>query len=65
MTKLNLRTPQALWLLCTGVAMLRHSRLGARPAARALAIVSLFVNFNLAGTPIRRPSTSGRSSRRA
>ena len=40
-----------LWLLCIGVAMYRHSRLGARWAIPALALVPLFLAFNVAATP--------------
>ena len=40
-----------LWLLCIGVAMLRHSRLGARWAVPALALVPPFYAFNIAATP--------------
>jgi hypothetical protein len=40
-----------LWLLCIGVAMLRHSRLGARWGAPALALVVPFFAFNVAATP--------------
>jgi hypothetical protein len=40
-----------LWLLCIGVAMYRHSRLGARWAVPALALVPPFYAFNIAATP--------------
>jgi hypothetical protein len=40
-----------LWLLCIGVAMYRHSRLGARWAIPALALVPPFYAFNIAATP--------------
>lgn len=40
-----------LWLLCSGVAMLRHSRLGARWGIPALALVPPFFAFNIAATP--------------
>lgn len=40
-----------LWLLCIGVAMFRHSRLGARWAIPALALVPPFYAFNIAATP--------------
>ena len=40
-----------LWLLCIGVAMFRHSRLGARWAVPALALVPPFYAFNIAATP--------------
>jgi hypothetical protein len=40
-----------LWLLCIGVAMFRHSRLGARWAIPALALVPPFFAFNIAATP--------------
>ena len=40
-----------LWLLCIGVAMFRHSRLGARWAIPALALVPPFLAFNVAATP--------------
>lgn len=40
-----------LWLLCIGVAMFRHSRLGARWSIPALALVPPFLAFNIAGTP--------------
>ena len=40
-----------LWLLCIGVAMFRHSRLGARWAIPALALVPPFLAFNIAATP--------------
>jgi hypothetical protein len=40
-----------LWLLCIGVAMLRHSRLGARWGVPALALVPPFFALNIAGTP--------------
>lgn len=40
-----------LWLLCIGVGMLRHSRLGARWAVPALALVPPFFAFNIAATP--------------
>jgi hypothetical protein len=40
-----------LWLLCIGVAMLRHSRLGARWGVPALALVLPFYAFNIAATP--------------
>ena len=40
-----------LWLLCVGVAMYRHSRLGARWAIPALALVPPFYAFNVAATP--------------
>ena len=40
-----------LWLLCVGVAMFRHSRLGARWSIPALALVPPFFAFNIAGTP--------------
>ena len=40
-----------LWLLCIGVAMYRHSRLGARWAIPALALVPPFLAFNVAATP--------------
>ena len=41
----------ALWLLCIGVAMYRHSRLGPRWAIPALALVPPFLAFNIAATP--------------
>lgn len=40
-----------LWLLCIGVAMLRHSRLGLRWGIPALALVPPFFAFNVAATP--------------
>lgn len=40
-----------LWLLCVGVAMYRHSRLGRRWAIPALALVPPFLAFNVAATP--------------
>jgi hypothetical protein len=40
-----------LWLLCIGLAMFRHSRLGARWAIPALALVPPFFAFNVAATP--------------
>jgi hypothetical protein len=40
-----------LWVLCIGVAMYRHSRLGARWAIPALALVPPFLVFNVAATP--------------
>lgn len=40
-----------LWLFCIGVAMFRHSRLGARWAIPALALVPPFLAFNVAATP--------------
>jgi hypothetical protein len=40
-----------LWLLCIGLAMLRHSRLGARWGIPALALVLPFFAFNIAATP--------------
>jgi hypothetical protein len=40
-----------LWLLCIGVAMFRHSRLGARWAIPALVLVPPFFTFNIAATP--------------
>ena len=40
-----------LWLLCIGLAMLRHSRFGARWGIPALVIVPPFFAFNIAATP--------------
>jgi hypothetical protein len=40
-----------LWLLCIGVAMFGHSRLGARWAIPALALIPPFFAFNVAATP--------------
>ena len=40
-----------LWLVCIGVAMLRHSRLGLRWGVPALALVPPFFAFNVAATP--------------
>ena len=40
-----------LWMLCIGVAMLRHSRLGLRWGLPALALVPPFLAFNIAATP--------------
>lgn len=39
------------WMLCIGVAMLRHSRLGARWGVPALALVPPFLALNIATTP--------------
>jgi hypothetical protein len=40
-----------VWVLCIGVAMLRHSRLGARWGVPALALVPPFFALNIAATP--------------
>lgn len=40
-----------LWMLCIGVAMLRHSRLGLRWGLPALVLVPPFFAFNIAATP--------------
>ena len=48
-----------LWLLCIGVAMYRHSRLGARWAIPALALVLPFSPSTSPPPPTRRSSTSG------
>ena len=48
-----------LWLLCIGVAMFRHSRLGARWAVPALALVPPSTPSTSPPLPTRRSSTSG------
>lgn len=40
-----------LWMLCIGVAMLRHPRLGARWGVPAVALVPPFFALNMAATP--------------